>query len=120
MEKLILTIVEEKETFVEALRYLNFLKINEVTTNEDILNYADQMLNPNNREEIYDDIDNERFFVADIEFKDELQAQVICAFWNTVCADAREQFPEIYEMAFKMYYGLIMAMENAKEEGGAL
>lgn len=120
MEKLVLTIIEERNTFIEALRYLNFLKINKVTDNEDILHYVDQMLNPDNREEVFDDIENEHFFVADIEFRDELNAQIICAFWNAVCADAREKFPEIYEMAFKMYYGLVMALEVAKEEGDVL
>ena len=115
MEKLVLTIIEEKDIFIEALRYLNFLKINEVTDNEDILDYANQMLY-NNREEIHDDIDDEHLFVVDIEFRDELHAQIICAFWNAVCADAREKFPEIYEMAFCMYYGIIMALENEKVE----
>ena len=47
-----------------------------------------------------------------------MHAHIICAFWNAVCADAREKFPEIYEMAFKMYYGLVMALEVAKEEEG--
>jgi hypothetical protein len=120
MEKLVLTIIEERNTFIEALRYLNFLKVNEITDNEDIMHYVDQMLNPDNREEVFDDIENEHFFVADIEFRDELNAQIICSFWNAVCADAREKFPEIYEMAFKMYYGLVMALEVAKEEGDVL
>lgn len=120
MEKLVLTIIEERNTFIEALRYLNFLKVNEITDNEDIMYYVDQMLNPDNREEVFDDIENEHFFVVDIEFRDELNAQIICAFWNAVCADSREKFPEIYEMAFKMYYGLVMALEVAKEEGGVM
>lgn len=120
MEKLVLTIIEERDTFIEALRYLNFLKINKITNNEDIMHYVDQMLNPDNREEIFDDIENEHFFVANIEFRDELNVQIVCAFWNAVCADTREKFPETYEMAFEMYYGLIMALEVAKEEGGVL
>ncbi len=119
MEKLILTIVEERNLFIEALRYLNFLKINEVTTNEDILDYIEQMLH-NSKIEYCDDIDNEQFIAVDLEFKDELHVQIICAFWNAVCADTREKFPETYEMAFNMYYGLIMALENEKEEGGVL
>ena len=120
MEKLVLTIIEERNTFIEALRYLSFLKVYEITDNEDIMHYVDQMLNPDNREEVFDDIENEHFFVVDIEFRDELNAQIICAFWNAVCADSREKFPEIYEMAFKMYYGLVMALEVAKEEGGVM
>ena len=120
MEKLVLTIIEEQNVFVEALRYLNFLKVNNVTNNPEIMDYVNQMLDPNNREVINDDIDNEIFYVADIEFRDELHVQIICAFWNTVCADTREEFPETYEMAFNMYYGLIMALENAKEEGDVL
>ena len=120
MEKLVLTIIEEQNVFVEALRYLNFLKVNNVTDNPEIMDYANQMLDPNNREVIRDDIDDEILYVADIEFRDELHVQIICAFWNAVCADSREKFPEIYEMAFQMYYGTVMALENAKEEGGAL
>ena len=58
MEKLVLTIIEERNTFIEALRYLSFLKVYEITDNEDIMHYVDQMLNPDNREEVFDDIEN--------------------------------------------------------------
>ena len=40
MEKLVLTIIEEQNVFVEALRYLNFLKVNNVTNNPEIMDYV--------------------------------------------------------------------------------
>ena len=119
MKKLNLTIIEQKDIFIEALRYLNFLKVENLVNNPEINDYINQMLNPDNRELIHDDIDDEIFYVTDIEFKDELHAQIVCAFWNAVCGETRERFPETYEMAFSMYYGLIMALENEKAEGGA-
>ncbi len=118
MEKLNLTIVEEKNIFIEALRYLNFLKQKDIVHNEDINDYINQMLY-NERDEYVDDIDDETIIMTDIAFKDELHAQIVCAFWNAVCADTREKFPEIYDMAFCMYYGVVMALENEKAEGGA-
>ena len=120
MKKLVLTTITEKDIFIEALRYLNFLRVEKIVNNPDINDYINKMLDPDNRTVTHDDIDDEILYVTDIEFKDELHAQIVCAFWNAVCADTREKFPETYEMAFNMYYGIVMALENAKEEGGAL
>ena len=120
-----LTIVEEKNTFNEALCFLNGLKLGNVIQNPDINNYINQMLT-NEKEDIKSlDIETgiQTLTVVDLEFKDKLHAQIICAFWNTICTEVRETAPELYEVAFNMYYALIMAIENQeiqeKEEGGA-
>ena len=123
MEKLTLTIIEEKDIFKEALYYLNYLKLEDVVHNEDLKDYIDQMLY--NEKEDIKSIDIEEgareLTVIDINFRDKLHAQIACAFWNTVCAETREHEKFLYEVAFNMYYGLVMALENAEEvEGGAL
>ena len=121
---MILTIVEEKNTFKEALYFLNGLKISNVIQNPEINDYINQML-INEKEDIKSiDIEEgaRELTVIDIDFRDKLHVQIACAFWNTVCAEVRETAPELYEVAFNMYYALIMALENQEEaaEGGAL
>ena len=117
-----LTIIEERNTFNEALYFLNALRLDNEVTNPDILDYINQMLN--NEKEIIKSLDIEEgmreLTVVDIDFKDKLQAQIMCAFWNTVAAECRETAPELYEVAFNMYYAIVMAIENQLEEGGAL
>ena len=51
MEKLTLTIVEERNTFREALYYLNYLKLEDVVHNEELKDYINQMLY-NEKEEL--------------------------------------------------------------------
>ena len=119
MEKLTLTIVEERNTFKEALYYLNYLRLEDVVHNEELKDYINQMLY--NEKEDIDEDDGTVFTIVNIDFRDKLHAQIACAFWNTVCAETREHEKFLYEVAFNMYYGLVMALENAKEvEGGAL
>lgn len=114
-----LTIVEEKNTFNEALYFLIGLKLGNVIQNPDINNYINQMLT--NEKEDIKSIDTKEgakeLTIVDIDFRDKLHAQIACAFWNTVCAEVRETAPELYEVAFNMYYALIMAIENQVEEG---
>lgn len=121
MEKLTLTIVEERNIFKEALYYLNYLKLEDVVHNEELKDYINQMLY-NEKEEDIDEDNGTVFTIVDIDFRDKLHAQIACAFWNAVCAETREHEKFLYEVAFNMYYGLVMALENAdiKEEGGAL
>lgn len=121
MEKLTLTIVEERNIFKEALYYLNYLRLEDVVHNEELKDYINQMLY-NKKEESIDEDNGTVFTIVDIDFRDELHAQIACAFWNAVCAETRDHEKFLHEVAFNMYYGLVMALENAdiKEEGGAL
>ena len=117
-----LTIVEERNIFNEALYFLNALRLDNEVTNPDILDYINQMLN-NEKEyikSIHVEDGSRDLVIVDLEFKDMLQVQVICAFWTAVCAETMDEHSELYEVAKNMYYGLVLAMEEVVEEGGAL
>lgn len=116
MENLKLIIITEENIFNGAIEFLSQLQNNNLITNEEVLDYMNQMLN-NQVSKSVDEEDNKVFVVMELSFKDELNVKVICAFWNALCAETREDMPDLYEIGFDMYYGLIMALEQEKAEG---
>lgn len=114
MENLTLTIIEQKDVFDKALYFLNRLKSRNKVQDSDINEYINQMIN-NKKDETYDD--DICFIIIDINFKNEFQAKAASVFWNSVCEEAKGRNEELYEVAFQMYYGIIMALEEAKSEG---
>lgn len=116
MENLTLTVVTQKEYFDGAMIFLECLRQDNAVSNPDICDYINQMCTNDLYEEI-DDETKERFIVIQINFENELQFKVACAFWTAVCAEVRETNPTLYEIGFDMYYSLIMAYEVEKEEG---
>ncbi len=115
MENLQLIIVTEEGIFNGAIEFLNQLQNDNLITNEEVLDYMNQMLNNPVSKEV-DEEDNKVFVVMELNFKDELNVNVICAFWNALCAETREDMPDLYEIGFDMYYGLVMALEQEKAE----
>lgn len=116
MKNLQLIVVTKENIFNEAIEFLNQLNNDNLITNEEVLDYMNQMLN----NEVFEEVDektNEVFTVMRLNFKDELNVKIICAFWNALCAESMEDMPALYEVGYHMFHGLVMALEQEKAEG---